>query len=273
MGRLSFRAGCLGAVLAAALLWCAGVALADSTPLPPNLRTLRPGELQLNHRPNGHDVLRFSNSVVNRGAGPLELAPHGAIGGDDCHGDGSVDIDGDNVPDDNDQLVDQVIYADTNDSGAFDRDDAEVERQPAGCHYYHPAHHHWHYDDFAKYQLNPLAGGAPVTAARKISFCLVDTIHPAPALAGSPTDPYYTGSGCAEQLGVTGISVGWGDIYVYALPGQRLNVTGVPPGNYCLLSTADPDDKLLESDNGDNSRGVAVHLNPSAGKLRQLGPC
>ncbi len=97
---------------------------------------------------------------------------------------------------------------------------------------YAPCHQHYHFRHTALYELIPAAGGTPVRA-RKIGFCMIDN---------------YLGTygstrrfpNCANQ----GISRGWGDIYVSALPGQffLLNEPGntLAPGSYKLRVTANP---------------------------------
>jgi len=46
-----------------------------------------------------------------------------------------------------------------------------------------------------------------------------------------------------------GLSVGWGDTYVYSLPEQwiDLGTASLPNGSYVLRSIADPKDTLIES--------------------------
>jgi hypothetical protein len=64
----------------------------------------------------------------------------------------------------------------------------------------------------------------------------------------------------APKAGVTscdqeiqGISVGWEDIYIAALPGQELDIPDLPDGRYAIRSTVDPDGLLLETDDTNNS--------------------
>jgi hypothetical protein len=52
---------------------------------------------------------------------------------------------------------------------------------------------------------------------------------------------------------VQGESIGHGDIYQRYLPGQWIDVTGVPDGGYCLVTTADPGGQPVESSDADNS--------------------
>jgi hypothetical protein len=76
-------------------------------------------------------------------------------------------------------------------------------------------------------------------------------------LPGSPPLAHY--STCLADSTV-GISVGWRDVYLASLPGQVLDIEGVPDGNYCVAVTSDPDGRLLESDDSNNTsrRGVLL---------------
>jgi hypothetical protein len=59
---------------------------------------------------------------------------------------------------------------------------------------------------------------------------------------------------------VQGLSPGWVDIYEWYLPGQYLDVSGVPNGDYVLETTADPDNKLVESNENNNCGTVLIRL-------------
>ena len=94
-----------------------------------------------------------------------------------------------------------------------------------------------------------------------------------PRLPGSPNSGYYPRGGCDEHS-TLGVSVGWEDEYYYGLPGQELNVTGVKAGRYCLVSTADPDNLLRESDNSNNARRTRIALRPAKREAKVLpGGC
>ena len=57
---------------------------------------------------------------------------------------------------------------------------------------------------------------------------------------------------------VQGIQAGWSDIYSSGLPGQWVNITGVPPGSYVLEITLNPDGILPEADLTNNTTRVPV---------------
>ena len=106
---------------------------------------------------------------------------------------------------------------------------------------FHPAHGHWHLENFARYELKPIDGngnvGTAVAASTKVSFCIIDVHHPFPTLPGSPGAKYYTQ---CDRNSTLGISIGWSDEYHSTLADQYIVITNVPDGIYCLVSTADP---------------------------------
>jgi subtilase family serine protease len=59
---------------------------------------------------------------------------------------------------------------------------------------------------------------------------------------------------------VQGISAGWGDIYSWNLPGQSINITGLANGTYRLRSTADPFNRIRETDDGNNASTIRFRL-------------
>jgi hypothetical protein len=230
-------------------------------PLPPDLLTEPPNEIHLVHHPaSGRTALRFSNTVSDHGAGPLELDPDPAY--TDCDGDGLAD----------DHLALQRVYGDRNRDGVYQRSIDTVSTQAvAGCKVFHAAHDHWHFAGFARYTLRGISNGRK-RHTPKVSFCMLDGEPEYPALPGSPGSPFYSPE-CGE-LDPQGISVGWADTYGSGLPGQRINVTGLPRGRYCLSSVADPKNLLTESDDGDNAAHVPLALRPRRLTVRQLaGGC
>ncbi|MDQ4143237.1 MAG: lysyl oxidase family protein [Actinomycetota bacterium] len=224
-----------------------------SEPLRPDLKTLRPDDLVLERNSSaaqGADILRFSNEILNKGTGPMELRPEG-----DCDGDPATQ---------DDRIAYQRVFEDTDSSGAFEREggDHALEYE-AGCTRFHAAHSHWHFDDFALYEViayneDGTLDDDPVASTEKVGFCLVDTNRTRPDLASSPEVRHYAGTCMADEA--TGISIGWSDLYAYWLPHQWIDVTGVPLGTYCLRSTADPENHLIEAKDGNNSRSIRVRL-------------
>ncbi len=217
-------------------------------PLLPNISTLQPTGLRIVRSDAGARLLRFSNTIANVGAGPVELQPRKH----DCDGDGNPT---------NDREALQRIYHDVDGDGVYRREvDTSAETRVAGCFGFSVAHGHWHFHDFADYQLVDVVSGEVVASNAKVGFCLLDTLHPYPGVPGSPPHRYYRG---CRRNSVQGQSVGFADIYAY-LSSQWIDVTGTPNGDYCLVTTADPADQLLESDETDNAYRQQIRLAASA---------
>jgi len=216
----------------------------------PNLQTLTPTDLQIVVTPNGHRQLRLTNEVSNLGRGPIELKPRKQ----DCDNDGHLM---------NDRTAYQRIYEDSNANDVFDRGvDTTYVRRRVGCFTFDPAHGHWHFEDYASYQLFDLAGNL-VKKHSKVGFCLVDNHHVSDgSLPGDPGAGGYYGhvvSVCGD-LQVQGVSVGWADTYFWSLPGQFIGIGGVADGNYCLVSTTDPDNRIKETDENDNEARLQIAI-------------
>jgi hypothetical protein len=68
-----------------------------------------------------------------------------------------------------------------------------------------------------------------------------------------------------------GLAVGWGDKYGYSLPGQEIDITNVPSGNYRLWVIADQNDWFRETNNGNNNTWADLYLAPPGQSSRVLG--
>jgi hypothetical protein len=212
---------------------------APGNPQYPDLRTLPPADLRFDTvsidgvaRP----VLRFSNTAWNAGSGPLHLVA-------------KTDRQSKKTQ------VFQRIYSNSSGTGQYDQ-------RHVGDFVFHPAHNHFHFENFAEYQLWPaadwnqwVADGRPNGTERsflrgqgtKTTFCIMDTNRLDPNLPGSPASGAYDTCGRTTQ----GMSVGWGDTYGWQLADQWvvLDATGLPDGPYVLRSIADPLNLLYESSN------------------------
>jgi hypothetical protein len=208
----------------------------------PDLKALPPSDVRFDEvwiDGVNHDVLRFTAVEWNAGPGPLELRP------------AYVDEDGRTV-------VSQRVF---DSSGHYQ----EFE---AGHFVYHPTHHHWHFEQFAAYELwtksdydRWLASGRTVggptyrgskTTGQGESVCLRDS-GMIERLRGTPNSIHYNVCGMTVQ----GISVGWGDDYDYRLPDQWIDCgEDLPPdGDYVLRLVADSANLIYESpDKADPSR-------------------
>lgn len=238
--RVRNRAG-VAAVAAAA----ATAAVLASTPLAaadrggephlPNLVTRRPLGLRLWHQGDA-TLLRFSNTVVNAGDGPLELRPENV-------GETTTAYQRVLTPDGQGWVL--------------------VSEQPVGTFVFHPQHSHWHFEAFSEYQLRRVRPDGGIgrllrETEDKVSFCVADSLSIFANLPhASPVGVYPTT--CAQSA-IQGLSVGWGDRYAWQLYGQWVDVTGIPTGRYWLTSSADPLDLIDETDETDNRSAVLLRL-------------
>lgn len=213
-------------------------AQAEPMLLYPNLKTLKPAGLRFDTETIGgttHQVLRFSNTVYNSGQGPLEM-----LGKTITTSTGEEKT-----------RVYQRLYSAT---GTRETTGA------VGTFVYHPTHNHFHFGQFAEYQLWTRAGydawlqsgrteGSPRRAdllSSKVTFCITD-YRRVRLKPGSPRYAVY--NQCGRHL--QGLSVGWGDTYMYHLPDQwvDLGTTPLASGRYVLRSVADPLNRIYESEN------------------------
>ncbi|HEX2239693.1 MAG TPA: lysyl oxidase family protein [Actinomycetota bacterium] len=143
-----------------------------------------------------------------------------------------------------------------------------AQRSPVGRFVWHPAHAHFHFEDFALYELRALTRtGVPdmsdegvVATGGKVSFCLIDVEPDRPPdnpLYSVPHPLYYS---CIAGISTQGISPGWRDVYSSGLAGQQIPIDRVKNGTYAVVVTADPDNRLYESDDTDNAAAIRIKL-------------
>lgn len=197
----------------------------------PDLQTLPPRALRITTEANGLRRLRFSTTTTNLGQGPLEM-----------WGEYDASI--------NRTRATQQIHT---------RSGAVVERQ-VGDFIYHEGHTHWHFEEFVEFELwSHQPNGAldqRLATIGKMSFCILDNTRVDLDLDSAPQTAQFGGCGQVQQ----GISVGWGDTYAASVSGQELDITGVPDGRYAIRSTADPVNRLLETDESNNAAIVYIEL-------------
>ena len=225
----------------------------SSGDLLPDLQTLRPTEVQLETLSSGARRLRFATEVVNVHSGPLEMRPRA----EDCNANGNLD---------DDRTAYQRVFADANGDGVFTRGtDTAFRDARAGCMIFHSTHNHWHFEDFAQYDLRSFNAdgslGAVVRTSEKVSFCVADERRVVAEVAGSPPTRHYQAlaDGCGQET-ITGMSVGWSDKYSANVDGQHIDISGLANGAYCLVMTADPTDRLDETDELNNMRRIKVTI-------------
>jgi hypothetical protein len=191
----------------------------------PNLTALPAFDISAGLDADGKPEIRFAFRSWNSGLGPLEL-----YAGEIAQGR---------------QNVYQRVY----------NDDDSYSDTLAGNFEWHQGHNHFHFDDYAFYELPGGKGNAQRSSA-KTSFCLMDTAPEDLSLPGAPSAPVYTSCGNSDQ----GISVGFGDTYGSHLSGQEISLKNVKDGDYRLITTVDPQGSLLETDETDNESCVLLHI-------------
>lgn len=212
----------------------------------PDLIVESPDDIILQRSPGSkHTFLRFSHTTSNVGKGPLEIYPD--LDAEDCDDRGDRAL-----------VASQSIYQDANGTGTFQRGvDTETIQAPVGCMIFHDIHNHYHFEEFAEYELYRVTSGALKETSDKVSFCVVDLQNTHPGLEGAADEPFYRFKDCQEDAGIHGISVGWADIYSSTTPGQEFDVSGLHrPGRYCLIARTDPADRLDEVPTGGEDNNV-----------------
>jgi lysyl oxidase len=136
------------------------------------------------------------------------------------------------------------------------------KQEPVGGFVWHQAHGHWHYQEFAKYELRRVgADGRPdysstglVGVSEKVSFCFVDSDY----LGNDDVKPLGYYRACTPT--VQGISPGWTDIYDRGLPGQQFSLHGLSDGRYAVIIDMDYANRLRETNDDDNYVEVTVDI-------------
>lgn len=206
----------------------------------PDLTTLPPTDLRIRTSPaDGHKLLRFTNSIMNNGAGRMELW-------------------GENNPIGGKMTVTQHIY----DTEGFS------EERVVGEFLFHPEHNHWHLGDFARYEIWSVGMDgrldAPVAVSNKISYCLRDDARA--NIPGSVSRQTYIM--CNHEM--QGISVGWTDIYRHHLPGQSVDITFLLDGIYALRSIVNPENRLWEENSANNT--AILYIEIDGNRVRVVEP-
>jgi hypothetical protein len=146
------------------------------------------------------------------------------------------------------------------------------QSQVVGEYAWHEEHSHYHFQDFADYQLRHLAAdGRPdysnvglISRSEKVSFCLVDSsfvdiLDPAP--------PFYLTCGPA----LMGVSPKLADVYTTGTPGQELSIEGVADGRYALIVNLDHANRLHETNDSDNVVEVTVEISEGGTQAAIVG--
>lgn len=158
---------------------------------------------------------------------------------------------------------------------AWVTDRACETRTEVGTFVWHPQHGHYHFADFARYELRTLrrnglpdmGDGGLVATSGKVSFCLIDVVQDRPPqnpLYLFPHPLYYT---CLAGSGFQGISPGWRDVYSWSTPGQEFPAEVLEDGRFALVVRADPSDRLFETSNDDNFVVTGIEVSEDVTKV------
>jgi hypothetical protein len=220
-------------------------------------------------RGRGAIVLRIDTVIGNAGDGPLVVAAVGKRKDRprDCHHDGRRDIDGDGKPDDNDVIVRQRIYLGQNGDQVLQRwCKRKTRSRKVGCRYYHPVHNHYHLAAFADFDLRSVETGQVVRSSGKVSFCISDTDPfdlSLPGLSSRSPGTATTGSGAARSGPRPRASRSAGPTPMGTRHRDRSSMSGgCPPGEYCVISAVDPENRIVESNAENNTESVLYHVDP-----------
>jgi hypothetical protein len=241
-----------GALVLALASQAAPVRGSAATEQLPNLVALAPFDLQIAPADAGEGALaiRFATGAANRGEHALELSgqPSGP----------------------SEAIAHQCV--------AWLQPRVCAETQEVGTFGWHPDHGHFHFEDFARYDLRKLRrNGRPdlrkrglVATSGKISYCIIDYEPDASDRSLLYSQPYPLYYSCAAGIGVQGISPGWKDIYVEQTTGQQIPVEGIPDGTYALIVKFDPANRLFETDETDNVALAKIELSGGGSALQVL---
>lgn len=171
-------------------------------------------------------MLRFSGTFANVGSGPLEL-----IG----------------KPNEESNKIEasQIIYG----------ENGNKSEHYAGSFILHPTHNHWHFENFVSFSLFSVRDdgsvGNEIISTGKVTYCIHDYAPLPDEYPGKPDSIVYPW--CTTSFGTQGISVGWVDTYKADVPGQELDISNLPDGVYALQAVADPENRIVEEDENNNT--------------------
>lgn len=203
--------------------------LPDIVPSPPE-------HVQMGN-PDGKWTMSFSSVLVNIGEGDFILRAK-------------------RDPADGEWFVEQAI--------PYSEDGATLIPTPARLVWGGDGHEHWHVKRVATNRLVRLADdGTPSGKSwvdSKVGFCFYDFIrHRRVGIK----DAHYVSRSCGAEgdryVGM-GLSRGWADVYALNLPGQSIDVSGVPDGRYRLIAEVDKPGWFKELRTDNNMTWIDIDL-------------
>lgn len=208
----------------------------------PDLVLAPPSDLKLSQ--NGDRMLlMFSTTYFNQGAAPVELIADPKTAG---------------IQEDLERDVFQRVF----------REDGSSQDRVIGTFMWHNEHLHYHFADFANYDLSAVAASPHEDLSgsySKATFCVRD-VSRVLSMTDETDEADYLICGKERQ----GISVGWGDTYFFDYPDQNLNVTGLASGTYRLAFSVNPSRRIEESNYDNNTSSVLVFLDMEEGVVLVL---
>ncbi|VXB23362.1 lysyl oxidase family protein [Nocardioides sp. AX2bis] len=210
--------------------------LPEGTPMP-DLRSLPAFEIGLNGKGT---QMSFAANVWNGGDSPLV-------------------VDGFRTADEDTMAAYQYFFDTDGDQVAYQ----SVEE--SGFYWHAENHRHWHFEDFARYQLLD-ADKQVVRDSGKVSFCLANTDAVDYTVAGADWHPentdLSTACGNRRSLSVREVlSAGSGDTYAQYRAGQAFGrIKSLEDGTYYVRVSANPNGALVESDTTNNQVDRRVTL-------------
>lgn len=237
--------------IASIVMMIAPTTAADEVRQLPNLRPLAPYDIHVywadeatSFEEGQPRAIRFSVSSTNLGAYALEM--HSDPAGAPWLGVGPTD-----------RAARQCIWWISR---------VCIKDRDVGRFIWHDAHSHWHFEDYAAYELRYLQNGLPdmttgglVRPGAKASFCLMDTWKAEEEPAGhDPLASVGMYRSCDEHI--QGISPSWADEYGSQLAGQQIPLAGVPDGDYALMVRINPLGAILETSLDDNTSYTRIRV-------------
>jgi Lysyl oxidase len=130
-------------------------------------------------------------------------------------------------------------------------------------------HNHWHFEQFARYQLLDSAKTLAVRS-HKQGFCIAPSDGVNLLLPHAVWQPTFTGffgaCGAPTALSVQEqLPLGWGDTYFQSVAGQAFNITRLPNGTYYIEVIANPKKVLHETNTGNDTSLRKVILGGTRG--------
>ena len=160
----------------------------------------------------------------------------------------------------------------------FYRGDRQVGSARVGTMKYdkRPSHRHWHFEDFAVYDLvKSRTKKRALRTSGKEAFCLAPTDSIDLLVPNAPADPgngdLATACGDLSSIWVREVLAnGWGDTYTQYRAGQSIDITGLRNGTYWIRVRANPGHRLYEARTTNNTsfRRVILGGTPGARTVR-----